>query len=76
MDNALSAAEQEIIKPYLFELYEQGIEKGIEKGIEQGKMDTLRSVVQNFLKKNPDWTDQQVADLFEIDAKLVATLRK
>lgn len=72
MDNALSAAEQEVIKPYLFELYEQGIEKGIEKG----KMDTLRLMIHNFLKKNPDWTDQQMADLFEIDITLVAKLRK
>lgn len=68
MNAALSSAEQEVIKPYLVELYEQGIEKGIEKGIEQA--------VLLFLKKNADWTDEQVARTFDVKKDWVQQLRK
>lgn len=68
MNAALSSAEQEVIKPYLVELYEQGIEKGIEQGIEK--------TVLLFLKKNADWTDEQIARTFDVKKEWVQQLRK
>ena len=68
MDNALSAAEQEVVKPYLIELYEQGMEKGMEKGMEY--------LILAFLKKNPTWSTEQVAVYFEIEKEVVNRVRK
>jgi Putative transposase, YhgA-like len=63
MDSVLSSAESYVVKPYVIRLYEQGIEKGIEK------------TVLAFLKKKPDWTDQQVAQTFDVSEDMVKKLR-
>jgi predicted transposase/invertase (TIGR01784 family) len=95
MDNVLSAAEAQVVKPYVIRLYEEGMEKGIEKGMEKGiekgmekgiekgmekgieKGDSFgfARAILTFLKKNPDWSDQQVAQVFEVDLALVKSLR-
>lgn len=49
------------------EIFEEGIEKGIEKGIE--------GLLIAFLKKNPDWTDQRIAESFDIPVSLVKKVR-
>lgn len=54
---------------------EKGIEKGIEKGMEKGIEKGMEKTIRLFLLKNPDWTDQQVADCFEVTPAFVRTLR-
>lgn len=59
---------------------EKGIEKGIEKGLEKGKEEGLEKgkteLIMVFIKKNPDWSDEQISDLFEVGLSFVARIRK
>jgi len=64
MENTISAPGAKSFKPYLLELYEKGMEKGMEKPI------------QIFMKKNPTWTDSQVAEFFEVSPSFVKQLRE
>jgi len=50
---------------------EEGFEKGMKKGIEKG----IENLLVAFLKKNPDWTDQQVAACFDITVSTVKKIR-
>ena len=76
MDNESSTEAAEVIKPYLIELYEQGIEKGLKKGLKKGMKKGMKRLILAFLKKNPTWTDEQVAEYFEIEAGLVKQVLK
>ena len=51
MENALSAAEQKEIKPFLLEMYEEWMEKGEVKGIEKGIQKGLEEGMQKGLEK-------------------------
>jgi flagellar biosynthesis/type III secretory pathway protein FliH len=55
MENALSAAEQQEIKPFLLQMYEEWMEKGevkgIEKGIQKGIQKGLEEGMQKGLEK-------------------------
>jgi hypothetical protein len=67
MDNLLTTEEKISAKPYLFELYDKALEKGIEQGIEKA--------IRLFLHKNPEWTDQQVAESFDVSPSFVQKIR-
>jgi predicted transposase/invertase (TIGR01784 family) len=67
MDTALASSEELVVKPYLIQLYEDGMEKGLEKGMEK--------LLIAFLKKHPGWTDQQIADSFDVSATWVKQVR-
>ncbi len=67
MDNLLTTEEKVSAKPYLFELYDKALEKGIEQGIEKA--------IRLFLHKNPEWTDQQVAESFDVNPSFVQKIR-
>ena len=67
MDTALASSEELVVKPYLIQLYEDGMEKGLEKGMEK--------LLIAFLKKHPGWTDQQIADSFDVSATWVKKVR-
>ena len=54
---------------------EKGMEKGIEKGMEKGIEKGMEKTIRLFLLKNPDWTDRQVADCFEVTPTFVHKLR-
>jgi len=59
MENALSAAEQQEIKPFLLQMYEEwmekgevkGIEKGIQKGIQKGLEEGMQKGLEKGLEK-------------------------
>lgn len=55
---------------------EKGIEKGLEKGIEKGVVKGLTLAIHKFIQKNPALTDQEIADLFEVDILLVSSARQ
>jgi hypothetical protein len=67
MDNLLTTEEKTGVKPYLFELLDQKMEEGIEKGME--------NTIRLFINKNPDWTDQQIAECFEVTIEFSAKIR-
>ncbi|MBK9335334.1 MAG: Rpn family recombination-promoting nuclease/putative transposase [Lewinellaceae bacterium] len=52
-------------------IFEQFMEEGYEKGIEKG----IEKLLITFLKKNPAWTDQAVADCFDIPVSTVKKVR-
>jgi predicted transposase/invertase (TIGR01784 family) len=52
-------------------VYEQFVDEGFEKGMEKG----MEKLLVAFLKKNPNWTDRQVADAFDIPVGVVQNLR-
>jgi len=78
--NPGTTTEFEAFKPYFMELFEkgmeQGIEKGMEKGIEKGMEKGQLTMLLAFIKKNPTWSDEQVAAMFDIEQVLVARARK
>ena len=47
----------------------------LEKGIEISRREMLVSQVRNMLKRQPDWSDEAIAELLGIDAPFVAALR-
>jgi predicted transposase/invertase (TIGR01784 family) len=51
--------------------YEQILEEGFEKGLEKGREEILRA----FLRKNPEWSDEQVAAVFEVSIEWVRNIR-
>lgn len=57
-------------------LYLQGIEKGREEGIEEGIEVGLVQGIKKIMQKFPHYTDQYIADLFEISLELVQKVRK
>jgi predicted transposase/invertase (TIGR01784 family) len=79
MDNVLSSAEQLVVKPHVIKLYEDAMEKGIQKGVrqglQQGVQEGIVKVLSAFIKKNPDWTDKQIAPSFEVSEELVRQVR-
>ena len=68
MKNTLTASEQLVAKPYLVQLIDESMEKGIEKGMEK--------LLLAYLKKNPQFKDEQVAEIFDIPVGFVALVRK
>jgi predicted transposase YdaD len=71
MDNLLTTEEKAGVKPYLFELLDQKKEEGREEGREEGIENTIRL----FLIKNPNWTDQQIVECFEVTIEFVSKIR-
>jgi flagellar biosynthesis/type III secretory pathway protein FliH len=55
---------------------EEGIEKGREEGMEKGREEGMENTIRLFLIKNPNWTDQQVAECFEVTIEFVGKIRK
>lgn len=49
----------------------EGIEIGLERGLEKG----LEKALLAFLKKNPGWSDEEVATTFEVSTELVQKVR-
>ena len=68
----LTASEQLVAKPYLVQLIDESIEKGMERGIEKG----MEKLLLAYLKKNPQFKDEQVAEIFDIPVGFVALVRK
>ena len=64
MKNTLTASEQLVAKPYLVQLIDESMEKGMEK------------LLLAYLKKNPQFKDEQVAEIFDIPVGFVAMVRK
>jgi len=71
MDNLLTTEEKAGVKPYLFELLDQKEEEGRAEGRAEGMENTIRL----FINKNPDWTDQQIAECFEVTIEFSAKIR-
>jgi predicted transposase/invertase (TIGR01784 family) len=84
MENALSAAEQKEIKPFLLEMYEEwmekgevkGIEKGIQKGLEEGMQKGMLTMLVAFIQKDPNMDNTAIANLFNISTEMVEKARK
>ncbi|MDX2279499.1 MAG: hypothetical protein NW218_07920 [Saprospiraceae bacterium] len=75
MDNLLTTEEKAGAKPYLFELLDQKKEEGRAEGIEKGRKEGIENTIRLFLIKNPNWTDQQVAECFEVTIEFVGKIR-
>jgi hypothetical protein len=76
MKNTLTASEQLVAKPYLVQLIDESMEKGMEKGIEKGMEKGMEKLLLAYLKKNPQFKDEQVAEIFDIPVGFVALVRK
>ncbi len=92
MENALSAAEQQEIKPFLLQMYEewmekgevQGMEKGMEKGLEKGLKKGLKKGMEKgmltmlvaFIENDPKLDNASIASLFKVSPEMVEKARK
>jgi hypothetical protein len=72
MENALSAAEQQEIKPFLVQMYEEWMEKGEVQGMEKGMLTMLVA----FIQKDPKMDNTDIANLFNISVDMVEKARK
>ncbi|MBL7795379.1 MAG: Rpn family recombination-promoting nuclease/putative transposase [Saprospiraceae bacterium] len=55
--------------------YEQFVDEGIEKGFKKGIEKGIEQVIVAFLKKNPDWSDDQVAEYFDLPTGTIKKVR-
>jgi Flagellar biosynthesis/type III secretory pathway protein len=55
---------------------QQGVQQGLQQGLKQGVQQGLQQTLLTFLKKFPDWTDEQVASTFEVSLDFVRQVRE
>ncbi len=58
------------------QILEEGFEKGIEKGIEIGREEGIEIALLAFMRKNPDWSDEQLAAAFDVRPAVVQKVRR
>ena len=76
VEAVLNAAKEKGMKEGLEEGLKEGIQKGIEKGLSEGALEKTKKVVLRLIEQYPSWTDQQVADIVEMDIEFVREMRK
>ncbi len=69
--NEMPPLEQEQLNSWLYKTIVENQEKGWKKGREEGR----EEIVWNVIKKHPDWTNAQIADLIEVNIEMVAKIR-
>jgi len=80
----IELVKQHIVEEARLEGLEKGIEQGIEKGIEQGIEQGLtkgellkaRKVAMHILKKQPEWSDEEIAELVEMPVSFISQARQ
>jgi hypothetical protein len=68
MGTNISTKEATVIKSYLTDLYDEGIEKGMEKGMER--------LLSAFMRSNPTLGDAEVSKMLDAPLNLVKKVRK
>ncbi len=58
------------------QILEEGTEKGFKQGFEQGIEQGIEKTLTTFMRKNPDWSDEQLAAVFEVSLDIVQKVRK
>jgi hypothetical protein len=67
----------ELVKEHLIEEAQQkGIEKGIEQGMTKGQLAKASRITQRVIEEFPDWSDEKVADLVEMQVSFVKKIRQ
>lgn len=85
----MTVQEEELLLPYVFEKYkvkyreeglqegkEEGLQQGLQEGLQQGLQQGLKQLIQKFIKKNPDMSDNAVAEYLEVAPDLVQAARQ
>ena len=67
MEGELTKSENAAVKPYLVQLFEEGMEKGKIEGMEQ--------LLKQFILNNPALDDQKIAMLFSLPFEFVMETR-
>jgi flagellar biosynthesis/type III secretory pathway protein FliH len=83
MEGELTKSENAAVKPYLVQLFEEGMEKGMEKGMEtgiekgkiEGKIEGMEQLLKQFILNNPELDDQKIAMLFSLPIEFVMETR-
>ena len=87
MEGELTKSENAAVKPYLVQLFEEGMEKGMEKGIEKGmekgiekgmekgKIEGMELLLKQFIRNNPELDDPKIAMLFSLPVEFVKDTR-
>ncbi len=84
----LELVKEHLLEEAKQEGIEKGIEKGIKKGIEEGLVEgkkaglsegekkKARTVIQRIIKKYPDMTDKEIAEIVVVPVAFVREVRK
>ncbi|MDO8971209.1 MAG: hypothetical protein Q7U74_11005 [Saprospiraceae bacterium] len=56
-------------------IFGKGVQEGLREGMQEGLHKGLEKALLAFLKKFPDWTDEQLASTFEVDLETVQRVR-
>jgi hypothetical protein len=67
MEGELTKSENAAVKPYLVQLFEEGMEKG--------KIEGMEHLLKQFILNNPELDDQYIADQFKLDLDFVQKVR-
>ena len=76
MENALSAAEQQEIKPFLVQMYEEWMEKGEVQGMEKGMEKGMLTMLVAFIENDPKLDNAAIANFFKVSPEMVEKARK
>jgi hypothetical protein len=71
MNTATATREEKVFNSYLEDRFEEAWNKGIKQGMEKG----IETTIRIFITKNLTWTDQQVAESFEVSLDFVKKVR-
>jgi len=74
-DQKLKEGFIEDLEKTLEKAYEIGFEIGFKEGFEEGMKIGLERNIRLLLHKSPDWTNQQIAECFEVTIEFVAKIR-
>ena len=75
MEGELTKSENAAVKPYLVQLFEEGMEKGMEKGKIEGKIEGMELLLKQFIRNNPELDDPKIAMLFSLPVEFVKATR-
>jgi len=76
LQEGLNKGLQEGLNKGLQEGLNKGLQEGLNKGLQEGLNKGLEKALLTFLKKFPDWTDEQVAATFEVELDTVQRVRE
>jgi len=72
----MEEGRQEGMKEGRQEGRQEGLKQGLEQGLEQGISEGMILLIQKFLLKNPEMSDQAVAEYFEVTPNIVLAARQ
>lgn len=67
----------ELVKQHIVdEARQEGLEQGLEQGLTKGELLKARKVAMHILKKHPEWSDEEIAEVVEMPVSFILQVRQ